>query len=210
MRQAIIAFLTTLLALPGVAWTADAEPLRDYFDSVTTLAGGFEQTTRDERGEVVKRSSGTFSLARPDRFHWFYETPFEQRLVSDGDWLYSHDIALSQVTVRPLDEVLGAGPAVVLSGDYADLEASFRVSTGEEGWYRLVPRAEDWDFQSVKLRLRDGIPTVVVVNDGLGQTTRLELSDIERNIDIPDARFRFDMPDDADVIAPAEFEPTGD
>jgi chaperone LolA len=207
LRVIACTLLIIVGGLPSPLLGADEAPLRAYFESVTRLTGSFEQTTRDERDQVVERSTGTFSLARPDRFHWFYQTPFEQRLVSDGDWLYSHDIELSQVTVRPLEEVLGVGPAVVLSGDFSDLKASFRISAGEQdGWYRLEPRDADWDFQSVRLRLDDGIPDVVAVNDGLGQTTRLELADLERNPDIPEARFRFEIPDGVDVIAPDEFD----
>lgn len=193
--------------MPSPGLTADEAPLADYFESVTSLTGRFEQTTRDERDRIVERSKGVFSLERPDRFHWLYKTPYEQRIVSDGRWLYSHDIALSQVTVRPLEEVLGVGPAVVLSGDYADLKASFRISKdGSDGWYRLKPRDDDWEFQSVRLRVNEGIPDVVVVNDGLGQTTRLELSEVERNATIPARRFEFEIPDDVDVIAPDGFD----
>lgn len=197
------AFLTWL----APAASADLKPLRDYFESVTSLQGSFDQVTRDERGEVVKRSKGRFSIKRPDRFHWFYKTPFEQRLVSNGEWLYSHDVELRQVTIRPIEEVLGVGPAVVLSGDFADLQDSFRVSEGEEsGWYRLKPRSDDWDFQSVRLRLKDGVPDVVAVSDGLGQTMRLKLADIERNVEVPEEHFQFDAPDDADVIAPDNYD----
>lgn len=204
------AFHIMLLLLPltvaAAPQSGSDDALRGYFESVTTLSGRFEQTTRDERGDVVETSKGYFSLKRPDRFHWFYETPFEQRIVADGEWLYVHDVALSQVTIRPLEAVLGVGAAVVLSGDYEDLTASFRVRSQANGWYRLIPRNDDWDFQSVRLRLSDGAPAVVTVNDGLGQTTRLTLEQLERNTAIPDGRFRFRIPEDADVIAPDGFE----
>lgn len=206
MRSIIASVLAVLVGLGASAASAGTEPLRDYFESVSSLQGTFKQVTRDEDGRVVKRSKGYFSIERPDRFHWFYETPFKQRLVSDGEWLYSHDIELLQVTIRPIEEVLGVGPAVVLSGDFEELQASFRISEGSEGWYRLKPRDEDWQFQSVRLRLRDGVPATVEVSDGLGQTMRLSLDQLERNVSMPAGRFRFEIPEDADVIAPDDFE----
>ncbi len=206
MRAAIVSLVGILVGLGGAPISASTEPLREYYESVSSLQGTFKQVTRDEQGQVVKRSKGQFSLKRPDRFHWFYETPFKQRLVSNGKWLYSHDVELLQVTIRPIEEVLGVGPAVVLSGDFQDLQASFRIREGEDGWYRLEPRDEDWQFQSVRLRLREGVPATVEVSDGLGQTMRLSLDELERNVSIPAERFRFEIPDDADVIAPDAFE----
>ena len=208
MRLAVTSLLIVCLGgLPSIVLAGPTkDALQDYFDSVTSLRGTFVQTTRDETGAVVKRSEGRFSLKRPDRFYWLYETPFEQRLISDGDWLYSYDVELAQVTVRQLQEVLGVGPAVVLSGDYENLERSFRVTAGKQGWYQLDPRDEDWEFQRVRLKLKDGIPAIVRVRDGLGQTLHLELKGLERNPGIPDERFAFDMPEGADVIAPDEFD----
>ena len=138
MRAAIVSLVGILVGLGGAPISASTEPLREYFESVSSLQGTFKQVTRDEQGQVVKRSKGQFSLKRPDRFHWFYETPFKQRLVSNGKWLYSHDVELLQVTIRPIEEVLGVGPAVVLSGDFQDLQASFRIREGEDVVLELV------------------------------------------------------------------------
>lgn len=199
--------LLALLVWPAFAAGdgGGADALRSYFESVERLSGRFEQTTLDERGEVVETSEGRFALARPDRFNWFYATPFEQRIVADGRWLYVYDIELSQVTVRPMDEVLGVGPALLLSGDYATLRENFEVRASGEGWYTLTPTAEEWDFQAVRLRLGDGVPSVIEVDDGLGQTTRLELLDLTRNPRFADDRFTLEIPDGVDVIAPPAY-----
>ncbi len=185
------------------------ESLKGYFDSVRTLEGSFVQETRDEAGAVVDRSTGDFAISRPNRFAWHYQTPFEQRIIADGRWLTIYDVALQQVTVRPQDEVLGVGPAVLLSGNYQTLQENFRLRPGGDGWIELEPTDGEWEFQSVRLRLIDGIPAVVEVNDGLGQTTRLELHDLERNIDIDPERFRFSAPPEADVIAPPGYDGPG-
>jgi len=129
-----------LPALLPAAAAADIEALRDYYRSVDTLTGRFTQQVVDERGEVVKRSKGDFALKRPDRFNWLYSTPYKQRLIADGKWLYVHDMALRQVSIRPLDKVLGAGPAVLLSGEYEALNKAFTITGGTSEWLRLTPR----------------------------------------------------------------------
>jgi chaperone LolA len=196
--------------LAGTASAAQPlQALKDYFDSVRTLTGSFVQETHDETGAVVDRSTGEFAISRPDRFAWHYRTPFEQRIIADGRWLVIYDVGLQQVTVRPQERVLGVGPAVLLSGDYRTLQENFELRPADDGWIELQPRDGEWEFQSVRLRLVDGIPAVVEVNDGLGQTTRLELHDLEPNVPIDPQRFEFSPPPEADVIAPPEYDGPG-
>ncbi|HKJ94771.1 MAG TPA: outer membrane lipoprotein chaperone LolA [Gammaproteobacteria bacterium] len=207
MRFILYTVLALLSVLPA-AQAADSpiDQLRGYFQSVDSLKGRFSQRTLDDSGAVVDQSSGDFLIARPDRFDWVYEKPFKQRIVADGRWLYVYDVELSQVTVRPLDKVLGVGPAVLLSGDYPALQESFDIEEGDDGWVRLKPKKGDWDFQSARLRMRDGVPVAVEVNDGMGQSTRLSLTDLEKNVTVAKGRFDFSIPDGVDVIAPDRFK----
>jgi len=191
-----------LMMLAGTAYAQGVQALRDYYQSVQSLSGEFEQTTRNEAGETMESSSGTMYLQRPDRFRWNYREPFEQEIVADGRKLWVYDRELEQVTVRPLSEVLGLGPALLLSGDYKTLEESFTIKNQGKGWVQLIPKREDWDFQSVRLRMVDGVPQVVEVDSGLGQITRLELRQLQRNPKIDPAKFQFVPPRGVDVIAP--------
>ena len=45
-------------------------------------------------------SSGTFAFARPGKFRWSYDKPYEQLLVGDGDKLWIYDPDLNQVVGR--------------------------------------------------------------------------------------------------------------
>lgn len=194
--------LLALMLLPLMAQAQGRDALQQYYQSVRSLSGEFVQTTRNELDEVVERSTGRMWIQRPDRFRWAYTEPFEQLIVADGEQLWVYDADLEQVTVRPLDEVLGLGPALLLSGDYAALEESFVIEAEAEGWIRLVPRSEDWDFQAIRLRMEEGVPRLIEVDSGLGQVTRLELGSLTRNPRIDAAQFRFEPPPGVDVIAP--------
>lgn len=206
-RKTSCAALAALLLLAfGAVQAAPEDALQRYYNGVHTLTGEFTQTTRDESGEVLESASGSFAIARPNRFNWHYRTPYEQRIVADGKWLRVYDPGLSQITVRPLEQVLGVGPALLLSGNYDDLTASFEIRAGEDGWLVLTPRQDRWQFQQVRLRLRDGVPVAVAVGNGLGEVTRLELRNLETNVDIPDSRFELEVPESVDVIAPPGFE----
>lgn len=196
--------LSLFLILPwelGAATDAIQE-LQQYFDSVHTLAGHFVQETRAEDGSQIDASSGEFALARPNRFDWLYEKPYQQRILADGEHLWVYDVELRQVTVRALDKVLGVGPALLLSGRFSDLRRSFELQDLGAGWIRLQPKTGRWDFKQLRLHMVQGVPDTVEVDDELGQTTHLELHDLQRNPALDPRRFHFTPPQGVDVISP--------
>lgn len=191
-----------LLLASSAGWAGPLEDLRQYYEAVQSLQGRFHQVTRNAAGEVLEEAAGEMIIQRPNRFRWDYEAPFEQQIVADGEQLWVYDVDLEQVTVRPLDGVLGLGPALLLSGNYADLQQSFELRELNEGWLALTPRDPEWDFQSLRLKMAGGAPAVLQIDDGLGQVTELRLEDLRLNPELPPKTFQFQPPAEVDVIAP--------
>ena len=179
------------------------DDLEAFYDRVDTLTADFEQRQVDDRGNVMQRASGIFVLSRPDRFRWAYQDPYEQIIVSDGNVFRFYDVDLAQVTVRDIDATLRATPALLLTGGAA-LEDAFNISAAGNrdgmSWVRLTPRADDTDFEEVRLGLDDQVPAVMELQDSLGQTTRIRFSNVEINPAIDDDRFTLDIPDDVEVV----------
>lgn len=210
MRILPILMLFACSTLAAAAPPAEIAELKRYFDEVRTLEGRFIQETLGPEGELMDRSEGRLAIKRPDRFRFVYETPFAQQIVADGEHLWVYDQELAQVTVRPQGDTLGVGAGALLSGDYQGLQRSFHVEPAEaDGWLALRPRSGDWDFQEVRLRLEQGVPREVLIDDGLGQITRFLLEDLQTNVPLPDRRFRFQPPEDVDVVAPAGMPAPG-
>src|SRR5699024_2252985 len=114
-RYASSLLVVALLALAWPAWAQAAQAasaLQRFYHDVQTLAGHFVQVRRNEQGEILTRSSGRFAIARPHEFRWEYQKPYRQVIVSDGETLWSYDVDLAQVTVRPIDEALQGSPAL--------------------------------------------------------------------------------------------------
>ncbi|MFV8833878.1 outer membrane lipoprotein chaperone LolA [Aquisalimonas sp.] len=209
LRKALMIKAMALLML-GVSSTVAADAraaLESYFSDVESLEGDFEQIVRDEDGQVIEESQGTMAIQRPNRFDWVYEAPYAQRIVADGERLWIHDQDLQQVTVRPLQETLGTGPALLLSGDLAGLEEQFSIEVADDGWVILNPRDDEWEVDVVRLRMGDGAPAEVVVEDGLGQKNQLLLHNVRTNASLDENRFRFEPDDDMDVIEQGESRP---
>ena len=192
------ALLLVLLLLPPAA-LAERSELERYYSDVETLQGAFSQETSDEDGRVLERSEGHLWISRPNRFNWRYESPYEQQIVADGERVWVYDVDLLQVTVRPIEEVLGSGPALLLSGELEALEEQFHIHRDGD-WLVLEPREGGWEIEEARLRFEDGVPVEIMVLDGLGQTNTLRLKALEANEPIDDERFRFEPPVEADVI----------
>ena len=204
--------LAWMLAVPVlfVAAMASADDpraeLEAYFSDTDSMEGSFTQVVRDEDGRVLEESRGTMAIQRPDRFDWLYSEPFEQRIVADGERLWIHDPDLRQVTVRPLEDTLGTGPAMLLSGRMETLDEHFDMKV-DDGWLVLMPRTDDWNVEGVRLRMSNGVPAEVIVRDGLGQENRLTLEDVTTGVAFDGDRFRFEPDGDTDVIEQGEAAP---
>jgi outer membrane lipoprotein carrier protein len=190
-------------AEPDAALNLNAAEFVDRFAAeVNDLTAGFEQNVFDVDGELAETSTGQFLLLRPNRFAWYYETPYELDIVADGETLWMHDVDLEQITRAPLSD-LAASPAMVLSGEGAVSEG-FILHDLESGddrrWIGLEPVKDDGEFQSARIAFRDGVPSALEFIDGLNQLTRIEFSDIDVNSGLRVRDFEFDPPRGVDII----------
>lgn len=180
--------------------------VNDFLTDVITLESNFEQSLIDAEGSVIERTSGTLEIARPTRFRWSYSEPYEQWLVADGTNIWSYDLDLEQVTVKPQSEALANTPALLLGGSENALEQfDFGGTTVEEitTWVRLEPKDKKSGFNRVELGFIDDELRRMVFFDNLEQTTIVALYDVKVNEPIDDARFEFQVPDGVDLVGTA-------
>ncbi len=207
MRR-LFAVAAALLLCPFAATAADAVARVDaYLGGLKTLTAQFVQVVQDRKGEVTDRASGTLSIARPDRFRWDYREPYEQAIVADGQKLWLYDPDLAQVTVRSLEQGLGATPAMLLSGSgkVGDAFTAGPVETRRDWtWCRLLPKQRGSDFERVSLAF-DGKGELAAMElvDKLGQTTTIQFTGLKRETKIDESLFHFVPPPGADVIGEA-------
>lgn len=194
------------LSLLGSAFAAEPDGqalVEDFVNNVQTLSGRFEQSLVDADNQIVERSNGTLEIQRPGQFRWVYVEPYEQILVADGLNVWSYDVDLAQVTVKPQGEVLSNTPALLLGGSQGALDQfSYVGSFSDRGtvWVRLRPKDTDSGFSKVELGFNDGNLTRMMFYDNLEQTTLIALFDVSLNKAIDAARFQFVPPDDVDVV----------
>jgi outer membrane lipoprotein carrier protein len=177
--------------------------VRDFLTNITTLEGRFEQSLIDAEGAIVETNSGTLEIERPSRFRWSYQEPYEQWLVADGVNIWSYDLDLGQVTVKPQKQALANTPALLLGGAEDALEQFDFAGTTIESvttWVRLDPKDKESGFNRVELGFIDSELRRMVFFDHLEQTTLVALHDVIVNEPIASARFDFVVPDDVDLV----------
>ena len=174
-----------------------------FVDDITTFSAGFEQVLLDPDGEVLERTTGTLEISRPGKFRWSYTEPYEQWLIADGLNIWSYDVDLAQVTVKPQAEALANTPALLLGGaedalDQFNYEGSYKETVTT--WVQLVPKNTESGFMRVELGFIDDVLTRMVFFDNLDQTTLVEFNTLAVNTPISPERFEFLVPDDVDVV----------
>lgn len=199
-------FLTgLLLGAATLAAQADAvDTLREFTRDVKSGRAAFAQTVTSPDGAKKKSSTGSFEFSRPNRFRFAYSKPFEQLIVSDGQKVWLHDIDLNQVSVRLLDQALGATPAALLAG--GSLERDFELSAlpARDGldWALATPRAKDGSVTQLKVGFRGKELAALEIVDAFGQRSLLQFSAVQQGVAVPAERFRFVPPAGVDVIGP--------
>jgi len=177
--------------------------VKDFLTNITTLEGQFEQSLIDAEGAIVETNSGTLEIARPSQFRWSYTEPYEQWLIADGVNIWSYDLDLEQVTVKPQAEALANTPALLLGGSEDALaQFDFGGTTIETitTWVRLDPKDKASGFNRVELGFIDSELKRMVFFDNLEQTTLVALHDVKVNEPIDPGRFEFTVPADVDLV----------
>ena len=207
ISTATVALIGILASAPNAAAdggsSAGESLLQDFVSNVQSLSGRFEQQLVDADNIVVEEASGTLDIRKPGRFRWRYSEPYEQVLVADGLNVWSYDVDLAQVTVKPQQELLGNTPAALLGGGGEALDDFNYIGSFEDRgtvWVRLRPKSSDNGFTKVELGFNDGTLRRLMFSDNLEQTTLIALFDVDVNGTIDDEVFEFSPPPDADLV----------
>ena len=205
MRRLACGLLALVLSIQPLVACADsaAAQLKHFLADVRAFNASFEQQQFDEQGTLVETARGKVCIARPGRFDWDYQTPYQQRIVSDGKTLWVYDADLAQVTENPVSTSAADSPARLLGEDF-DLETSFTVgeAVSEAGidWVTLGSKQPKPQFKAVSIGFRNGELAVMRLQDNLGQTTEIRFTNIVRNPAVPAAAFSFTPPAGVDII----------
>ena len=197
-------YFTFLINSTFVFAVERVDPLKNFLNNFETLESNFVQTLLNESGEQLEKTTGTLYLEQPGKFHWSYKEPYIQSIISNGETLWVYDEDLEQVTIRNIDSyAMEQTPAAIILGD-SNLERHFvQVDLGDiEGfeWIELTPRDLEAQYNNIRIGFDRRQLGMMIITDNLGQTTRIDFSNVSKNSGLSADLFDFEIPADIDVI----------
>lgn len=195
-------FLAAALAAALPAQADAVDTLREFVRDAKTGRAAFTQTVTSPDGAKKKQSSGQFEFARPNRFRFAYQKPFEQLIVGDGRKVWIYDTDLQQASSRPMSQALGATPAALLAGGSLEKDFALSALPASQGieWVQALPKAKDGAFESMRIGFKGKTLAALELTDSFGQKSMLQFTDVATNVAVAPESFRFVPPKGVDVI----------
>lgn len=198
----VIIFCISNCALVSAAERVD--PLKVFLKEFETLQADFTQTLLSEDGEQLEKTTGTLYLQQPGKFNWHYKEPYVQKIITNGEVLWIYDEDLEQLTIRTFEsDMIERTPAAIILGN-SRLEQHFiQIDLGIiEGfnWVELTPRDLDAQYKNIRIGFDGKRLGMMIIADNLGQTTRIDFNDVNKNTKLAADLFNFEIPADVDVI----------
>ena len=210
MRNSFVIGLATTTALAGPAPDvhAIAQAVDERYNHLRSLQAEF---TEIYRGAGMERTeSGTLWLKKPGKMRWQYRSPRDKLFLSDGRdaWFYvPGERQVRRTAVKKLDDL--RSPLAFLLGK-TKLEKELQgLSLAPD----VTPLAAgDVVLRGVPKSLADRVSQVlleitpdhwigrILIEEVDGSVTEYRFSSPRENVDVPDQRFQFVVPDGVEVI----------
>ena len=170
-----------------------------------SLSANFEQTTKatnntrapKNKGLTAQHMNQTFKgvmkVERPGKFFWETTSPSKQTIATTGKTVWIYDPDLQQAVRQNLDDQVANTPALLLSGNTNQIMQSYRVTQPDSSktYYTLYPKDSEGAYKA---------PSLMILQDSLGQTTYVRFNNVKLNPSIPASTFNFTPPKGTDII----------
>lgn len=157
-------------------------------------------------------SKGKVYFKRPGRMRWEMDNGQRQTIVADGTSLWIYQPSENQVYKAPFSEAFqSTTPVSFLTGIGRISDDFSAVPDGEDGsllYLKLTPRAGE-GIGVLRLGIDRKTYDILSaeIHDPMGNVTRLQFSNLERDTGVDDALFVFNVPQGAEVVeAPGGME----
>lgn len=201
------------IAAPATEQQATQNLVKQLSD-LHSITANFEQTTKATGKSVPQKKGlsaqhlnqtfkGVMKVERPGKFFWETSAPSKQTIVTTGKTVWIYDPDLQQAVRQNMSEQVANTPALLLSGNTSQIMQSYKVTQPDQAktYYTLTPKTKEGAFQDMTLSFgANGVPTLMILNDSLGQTTTVRFSSAVKNTKIAPAVFNFVPPKGTDII----------
>ena len=183
----------------ALAQSTANQTLDELLESINTLSAEVLQLIIESDGGVLEESAIQMHLKRPNGFYWETLDPFPELVVTDGSTLWNYQPDLEQVVLEDWDSSRSELAAKLLSGDTEGLHEEYTVvlreSDDEEfDTFDLIPIAADSVYDVITINFIEAELGSIRVSNKNGQRTVWEFQQVQRNPDLDENLFSFDIP----------------
>lgn len=183
------------------------DKLQARYDTTRAFRANFTQRTTVGAMGQADEARGTVVFKKPGKMRWDYSEPEEQLIISDADTLWVYQPEEKQVLKGPFKAAFVSSTPVSFLAGVGRIDDDFKVSADPRGcvgdriYVKLVPK-DAADVGHLVLVVDRATYDIVeaAVTDPIGNVTSLTFADMERNVEIPESSFKFEVPAGVDVI----------
>ncbi len=206
-----------LLASVFFAHASEAETaltgMQRRYAAVQTISGSFRLSYIDQSIEQVE--SGEFWLKKPAFMRWEYRQPEEKLFIADGRETFFYEPLDRHVTVQSFtaDELMSTPLKFLLGAQ--DIQEAYVIEPATESGIRsegtqvvrLIPKNEaEYDFLILEIDELSSELRRLAVREKSGNTLEYRFSDLKTNVRVGDEKFRFKIPEGAEVHRMESYE----
>lgn len=169
------------------------------FENIKSIQAHFSQTVM-VKGRKKAQTSGEFAVLRPGKLRWSIQRPHPQLLVANGHTVWVYEPGLHQATKKPQSKGVGGTAGLFLSQQPGLWIQRYHVSMSANGDFELTAKQAKTPFSRVLLHFQGNTLVGLEFWDQMGQNSRIVLSGVKMNAQIPASSFQFHPPKNTDVI----------
>ena len=158
-------------------------------------------TTKDEDKRTI---TGTIKSSRSRLFKLVYLEPFKEIIASDSIDLYRYDPDLEQLEIHPLDDLVENSPVSILFKNKLELEKIIELNNCEDVKDKVLCVItflnNDFSINDMKVKFKNNSLIEISYKDSFLQEIRVLFSN-QSNTQIDKNEFKFDVPEETDVIS---------
>jgi outer membrane lipoprotein carrier protein len=175
--------------------------------NVPGFTADFDQESILKAMAVTDTASGRLMVRQPGKMRWEYLVPDPQTIITDGKELWVYRPEENQVLVGKAPSFFGEGKGAGFLSNIKMVRKSFQLSLEPANnpqlyHLKLVPNKSSVDLMAVELDVTKKTFDLVRITtfNVYGDETRIELKNLSFDDPPPEALFRFDVPEGADVL----------
>ncbi len=205
------------LFLMVVSASAPAHAAASKVDKIVRQVQARYDATTDFQADVIQSATikslnktvtakGTVEFKKPGRMRWELTEGDAQTIVADGKMLWLYRAEDQQVVRMPFDNAFNSRTPIsflVGVGRIADdFTAKLDSESPEEIRLLLTPKKPGADLKQLKLSVSPDTFDLraAEVEDPLGNLSSFRLTNLRRNLGLPDDHFVFNVPPGVDVL----------